>query len=398
MGKAETSAEAFAQLAARGQEFLSGVRDNATAPEGVKKMRTFGIEQAAALIGRSTTMIRALEEDPDSDLNRRFGQTPRESNGRRSYSLERINQYRDYFQTRVARPRGSRCARVATGNFKGGCAKTTTAVHFALKCALEGYRTLAIDLDAQGTLTQVLGIMPGVDLGPADTIGPVLIDNPTAIRSVIRPTYVTGMDLIPANLSLQDADLALPNPDVNNAESMGARPHERLHIALSEVEADYDVIVMDLGPNMGAITINALRAATGLVVPIPPAMNDYGSSVLFFSTLADFFTKAGHSLDFQGILVTKHSGSKDAADAEAMIRMAYQPFVFGPKMPVTVELERQSNNFSTIYEARGPLGNAETFRNALKAMDEVNNAILETIQSVWQAQAASATSSELEAA
>jgi hypothetical protein len=46
------------------------------------------------------------------------------------------------------------------------------------------------------------------------------------------------MDLIPANLSLQDADLALPNPDLNNARTMGARPHERLHIALSEIEDD----------------------------------------------------------------------------------------------------------------------------------------------------------------
>lgn len=379
-------AEIFEALAERGQFFLSQVRDNATAPERVKVMRTFGMEQAAKLIGRSTTMIRSFEEDPSSDLRRMHGQTPREANGRRAFTLERINQYRDALGTRPARPDGSRCARVACSNFKGGAGKSTTAVHLALKCALDGYRTLILDLDAQATVTQMLGIMPGIDLSPEDTIGPKLIENPGDIRSVIRPTYVQGMDLIPANLSLQDADLSLPNRDLNNSQTMGLPASRRLDVALATVDDDYDVIVMDLGPNMGAITVNALRAASGLVVPIPPAMNDFGSSVLFFGTLSEYFQKADHTLDFQRVLVTKHSGSDEAKKAEALIRLAYQPYVLEPEMPITVELERQTNNFSTVYEARGPLGTPDTFRRALVAMDRVNNSILDVIRDGWAAQ------------
>lgn len=387
MEKATSAPLVFESLADRGQFYLTQVRDNATAPDRFKVMRSFGIEQAAKMIGRSTTMLRTMEEDPAADIPRRFGETPREANGRRAYSLERINQYRDYFGTRPARPAGARCARVATSNFKGGAGKSTTAVHLALKCALDGLRTLIVDLDAQATLTQMLGIMPGIDLSNADTIGPVLLENPTDVRRVIRPTYVTGMDLIPANLSLQGADLDLPNPDLNNAATMGLPPAHRLSVALAQLEDDYDVIVMDLGPNMGAVTINALRAATGLVVPIPPAMNDFGSSVLFFGTLAEFFESSKHVLDFQRVLVTKHTGSEEAKKAEALIRLAYEPFVLEPEMPITVELERQTNNFSTVYEARVPLGTPETFRRALDAMDRVNNSILDVIRQVWQRQA-----------
>jgi chromosome partitioning protein len=387
MDEATAVHNAFTSLAERGQSYLTQVRDLSTAPERVKVMRTFGIEQAAKLIGRSTTMIRAFEQDEGSDVRRLFSSTPRDANGRRSYSLERINQYRDYFGTRARRPDSSRCVRVACSNFKGGAGKSTTAAHLALKCALEGLRTLLLDLDAQATVTQMLGIMPGVDLTADDTVGPVLIENPADLRRVIRPTYVHGMDLVPANLSLQDADLQLPNPSLNNAAAMGIPAVGRLDLALDSVEEDYDVIVMDLGPNMGAITVNAFRAATGLIVPIPPAMNDFGSSVLYFGTLGEFFEKASHNLDFHRVLITKHTGSDEAKKAEALIRLAYEPYVLEPEMPITVELERQSNNFSTIYEARGPLGTPETFRRAFDAMEKVNTSILDVIRQVWAKQA-----------
>lgn len=380
------SASVFKHLATEGQRLLSSIRKEATKPAG-KVMRTFGIEQAAELIGRSTTLIRSLEEDPNSELSRLFGETPREQNKRRAYSLERINQYRDFFGTRPSRPPGSRCCRIAVGNFKGGCGKSTTAIHLAVKTALDGYRVLLCDLDAQGTSSQMLGIIPGVDLSAEDTIAPVLIQNPSAISTVARPSYVAGLSIVPANLALQDADLVLPNPDLNNAAAMGLSASKRLAAALDQVEDDYDLVVMDLGPNMGAVTVNALRAANGLIVPIPPAMNDYGSSVLFFATLAEFFEKSDHRLDFQHVLITKHTGSQEAVDAETLIRTSYAPSVLAPKMPITVELERQSNNFSIIYENKTPHGNAETFRNALTHMNAVNEAIMEIIRVVWDRQA-----------
>ena len=381
-----TSANIFKHLATEGQRFISSIRNEATKPAG-KVMRTFGIEQAAELIGRSTTLIRTLEEDPNSELSRLYGETPREQNKRRAYSLERINQYRDFFGTRPTRPPGSECARVAVGNFKGGCGKSTTAIHLAVKAALDGYRVLLCDLDAQGTSSQMMGIIPGVDLSADDTIAPVLVDNPAGIDAVTRPTYIPGLSIVPANLALQDADLILPNPDLNNAEAMGLGASVRLATALDQVKDKYDLVVMDLGPNMGAVTVNALRAANGLIVPIPPAMNDYGSSVLFFATLTEFFEKSNHTLDFQHVLITKHTGSQEAVDAETLIRTSYTPWVLVPKMPITVELERQSNNFSIVYETRTPHGNAETFRNALTHMNAVNDAIMDSIRTVWDRQA-----------
>jgi chromosome partitioning protein len=408
MQATQSSGDIFQYLTERGQRLLKdlrdesarqrlrelGIEDDATSEPPRKLMRTFGIEQAAKLIGKSSALIRSFEEDESSDLFQLYKATPREENNRRSYTLERINKYRDYFGTRPTRPIGCRCARVAFSNFKGGAGKSTSAVHFAQRAAIDGYRVLLIDLDSQGTATQMLGIMPGLDLGNEDTIADVLLENPGNMRSVIRPTYIEGLDLVPANLGLQDADLLLPVREENNADEMGVGPVDRLKVALDTVEDDYDIVVMDLGPNMGAVTINGLRASNGVIVPIPPAMNDLGSSILYFKTLAVYFKRGKQNLDFQHILITNHSESNEAMKCAGGIRVAYAPFVLEPHMPTTVELERQGNIFSTIYETRAPLGSPAAFKRAWDAMEKVNDAILDAVKAAWARQSSAAAHRE----
>jgi chromosome partitioning protein len=376
---------AFERLADAGSNFLQRVREAVNQPEQTKRLRKFGIQEAARMVGKSAATIRQSESsDPRFEA---LGPTERDGAGHRIYTLARINQYRALFGTAKTRPPGSRAIRCIVTNFKGGAGKTTTAIHLAQKCALEGYRVLMVDLDPQASSTLFFGLIPDVD--PAETIGDVLVDNPAAIESVIRQTYFTGVDLVPSNLTLQNAELILANPGHNQAEALGINPVDRLLHSLDTVEELYDVIVMDCGPNLGIMTLNAIRASTGLLMPMQPMMADFASAVLYSQTMASVLgqKKIAHPLDFLRVLITRHSGSAEAKDTEAMIRVAFKPHVLESTMVHTVEVERATNDFGSIYDIEQPRGSAEAYKRALGAVDKVNDEIVQMFEAVWRRQA-----------
>lgn len=381
----------FDTFAENGGDFLERVRTQVTAPERRKKLRQWGIKDAAQMIGRSTQTIRQFEAS-DAPILKELGGIALEGE-RRSYSLARINAYRQHFGTLVQRPRGSKAIRCAVTNFKGGAAKTTTAAHLAQKCALEGLRVLAIDLDPQASFTLLFGLIPDLDVEREQTITDALVENPSMLNQVIQPTYFTGIDLVPANLALQDCELLLGNPERNQARDIGLNAVVRLHEALKTVEDDYDVIVIDCGPNLGILTLNAVQAASGLLIPMPPAMADFGSAVMFFSTMSSLLSnpRFARSLDFIKILITRHTGSVEAKQTESMIRLAFGPHVLENVMVQTVEIERAANDFGTVYDIEQPRGSKDAYLRALRALDEANEGVLATFRGVWAQQAISAS-------
>lgn len=377
----------FESCAEHGGSFLERVRAQVTAPEQRKALRRWGIQDAARLIGRSTQSIRQLEVGDEPWL-RQLGDVPRDQNGRRWYTLERINRYRDHFGTRQGRPPGSSAIRCAVTNFKGGAAKTTTAVHLAQKCALEGLRVLAIDLDPQATFTLLFGLIPDLDVEADQTVSDVLVSNPSMLSQVIQPTYFTGVDLVPANLMLQDCELLLANPTSNESQEMGLSAVQRLDVALRSVEESYDVIVIDCGPNLGILTLNAVYAASGLLIPMQPAMADFGSAVMFFQTMGALLSnpRFAKPLEFLNILITRHTGSVEAKQTEAMIRLAFAPYVLDDVMVQTVEIERAGNDFGTVYDIEQPRGSGEAYARAVKALDDANDGVLQIFKRVWAEQ------------
>lgn len=377
----------FESCAENGGAFLERVRAQVTAPEQRKKLRRWGIQDAARLIGRSTQSIRQLELGDEPWLLQ-LGEVPRDQNGRRWYTLERINRYRDHFGTRQNRPPGSRTIRCSVTNFKGGAAKTTTAVHLAQKCALEGLRVLAIDLDPQATFTLLFGLIPDLDIVAEQTISDVLVSNPGMLGQVIQPTYFTGVDLVPANLTLQDCELLLANPRSNESQDLGLSAVQRLDEAIRSVEEAYDVVVIDCGPNLGILTLNAVYAATGLLIPMQPAMADFGSAVMFFQTMAALLSDPHFAkpLDFLNILITRHTGSVEAKQTEAMIRLAFAPYVLDDVMVQTVEIERAGNDFGTVYDIEQPRGSGEAYARAVKSLDDANAGMLQIFRRVWAEQ------------
>jgi chromosome partitioning protein len=370
-----------------GNEMLVRIRDIVTNPYKKKTPRTWGIVDAAKMIGVSTPTLRKIESEDNI-----LGSIHRNESNRRTYTLERINQCRDLFKTRYKRGKNSKPIHIAITNFKGGCAKTTSVAHLAQKCALEGLRVLMIDLDPQGSASFVCGgLIPDLELEYEDTICNALMEDPEDIKNVIRKTHFDGLDIIPANLALQDAELGLPNSEINNVSTLGSAAY-RLKNCLSLISHNYDVIIFDCGPNLGILTINAITAANSIMIPIPPNMFDYASFVMLTGTLKTLFEslKIKH-FDFFRILLSKHSGSSEAVNVENMLRKQFGGYVLSNHMCETIEIARATNDLSTVYEITKPRGSRDAFRRAIDHLDGVNNEMINHFKTIWASQEKAAT-------
>lgn len=222
-----------------GMTVLNGLKNTSFAPNSAKKLdRTFYLAQAADLIGVTTMGLRKAEQEGRLTPPNKEG----ESN-KKFYTLEQINQARDYFKTRPGRRKGDNTVVQAVINFKGGVFKTTVSLHEAQFLALKGYRVLLIDADSQASSTRFFVFNPDDIDNNLYTIGDFLTGKISSLEPAVIKTCWEGLDLIPANLNLYNAELYLPFHAGQG--SISGNFNTLLRDGIETIRDNYDVIIID---------------------------------------------------------------------------------------------------------------------------------------------------------
>jgi chromosome partitioning protein len=209
---------------------------------------------------------------------------------------------------------------IAMCNQKGGVGKTTSTINLGAALAEQGRRVLLVDLDPQGALSVGLGVNP---LQLDRTVYNLLMEADVTVDDVMLKTNVAGMDLLPSNIDLSAAEVQLVNEVARE---------QTLQRVLQPVVADYDIVLMDCQPSLGLLTVNALTAAHGVIIPLECEFFALRGVALLIQTIEKIQERLNPQLELEGILATMY----DARTLHGREVLARVVEAFGDKVFHTV--------------------------------------------------------------
>ncbi|MGH8862833.1 MAG: ParA family protein [Jatrophihabitantaceae bacterium] len=185
---------------------------------------------------------------------------------------------------------------IALCNQKGGVGKTTSTINLGAALAEFGRRVLLVDFDPQGALSVGLGVQPHqLDR----TAYNLLMERSVTTDDVLLKTGVAGMDLLPSNIDLSAAEVQLVN-EVAREQTLAR--------VLAPVSEDYDYVLIDCQPSLGLLTVNALTAAHGVIVPLECEFFSLRGVALLIDTIDKVRERLNPALKLDGILATMYDG------------------------------------------------------------------------------------------
>ena len=183
---------------------------------------------------------------------------------------------------------------LAMCNQKGGVGKTTSTINLGAALAEAGRRVLLVDLDPQGALSVGLGVNP---LQLDRTVYNLLMEQAVAVDDVMLKTGVPGMDLLPSNIDLSAAEVQLVN-EVAREQTLAR--------VLEPVLDDYDIVLIDCQPSLGLLTVNALTAAHGVIIPLECEYFALRGVALLIQTIEKIRERLNPQLEVEGLLATMY--------------------------------------------------------------------------------------------
>jgi chromosome partitioning protein len=208
---------------------------------------------------------------------------------------------------------------ISLSNQKGGVGKTTTAINLSAALAEYGRKVLAVDFDPQGALSAGLGVRTH----DVPTIYDLMLGTVKNPNEVIVHTAFENLDVIPANIDLSAAEVHLINEVAR--ETILAR-------VLARVSDQYDVILIDCQPSIGLLTVNALTAAHGVLIPLECEFFALRGVALLVETIEKVKDRLNPAIELDGILATMYD-ARTLHSREVLERVVE---TFGPKVLETV--------------------------------------------------------------
>ncbi len=200
---------------------------------------------------------------------------------------------------------------IAMCNQKGGVGKTTTAINLASALAGYGRKVLVVDFDPQGALSAGLGVISH----DIKTIYDLMVEKDLKVQDVIVSSSVKNLDVIPANIDLSAAEVQLVNEVAR--EQILAR-------ILKPVVDNYDVVIIDCQPSLGLLTVNALTAAHGVLIPLNCEFFALRGVALLIETIDKVRDRLNPAIKLDGILATMYDPR--TLHAREVVERLYEAF------------------------------------------------------------------------
>ncbi len=183
---------------------------------------------------------------------------------------------------------------IALCNQKGGVGKTTSTINLGAALAEDGRRVLLVDFDPQGALSVGLGVN---HLELDRTVYNLLMGSDLGVEDILIKTSVDGLDLLPSNIDLSAAEVALVN-EVAREQTLKRK--------LAPILDEYDIVLIDCQPSLGLLTVNALTAADSVIIPLECEYFALRGVALLMQTIAKIRDRLNPGLRVEGLLATMY--------------------------------------------------------------------------------------------